>query len=76
MNLKVLFDWSRFPLGRVVLAFSKPQKEGEPDSLIDQEMVRKHPFLLRLRMNLAVKRMRRRQRKIAKFLERYEAGKV
>lgn len=37
----------------------------------DQEFVRKHPFLLRLRMALAASRMKRRFRKIQKFNKRH-----
>lgn len=38
------------------------------DRTKDFENVLKHPFLLRIRLKLALGRMQRRQKKIAKFL--------
>lgn len=51
--------------GRVVVAmFDEIGKET------DRELILKHPFLLRIRCRLALRRMRVRQRKLAKFNER------
>jgi hypothetical protein len=48
--------------GRVVVAMYNG--EGKE---VDREMVFKHPFLLRIRCRLALRRLLVRQRKIAKF---------
>ena len=56
--------------GRVVVGmFNGEGKE------VDREILWKRPFLLRLRCLLALRRMMRRQRKIAKFNERH-GGKI
>lgn len=48
--------------------------EGLPKTYNDVEIVRKHPFLLRLRLWLALGRIRRRNRKLTKFYLRNISG--
>mgnify|MGYP001809906220 CR=1 FL=1 len=70
MTLKLYFDHTKGIRGRLCLAYFEPDGAGK-EMVVDQEVILKHPHFLRLRMWLAVNRMKRRQRKIAKFLENY-----
>lgn len=63
MNLRVSFDHNKGIRGRLILEWI-----GNSGAPIDQEVLFKHPHLLRIRMALAAWRMKRRQRKIAIFL--------
>lgn len=71
MNLNIYFDHQKGIRGRLCLFLSEPIPGQEKDRIVDQEVIVKHPFLLRLRMRAAVRRMKRRQAKIAKFMEIY-----
>lgn len=68
MDYKVDFDWSKGIRGRLVLALI-----GDDGTVVDKEIMLKHPLLLRIRLRLAMRRIVRRQRKIAKFLKRIQA---
>lgn len=68
MDYKVDFDWSKGIRGRLVLALI-----GDDGMVVDKEIMLKHPLLLRIRLRLAMRRIVRRQRKIAKFLKRIQA---
>ncbi len=48
--------------------------DGLPASYNDSEIIRKHPLLLRIRLWLALSRIRRRNRKLTKFYLRNIAG--
>jgi len=65
MDVSVFMNLSIGRRGRLVVQLSE---KGQP---VDQELIVKHPLLLRVRMALALSRMKRRQRKIKKFLARH-----
>lgn len=68
MKYSVDFDWSKGIRGRLILSML-----SESGAVVDKEIMLKHPMLLRIRLRLAMRRMIRRQRKIAKFLSRVNA---
>lgn len=71
MGLKVFFDFSKGRNGVIVLGLMDGEKQ------LDQETISfRHPFLLRLRMLLGVSRMKRRQVKIGKFVEKINKDAV
>jgi hypothetical protein len=59
MGFKAYTDNTLGLLGKVVVL--------DPEHKEDREVIFKHPFLLRIRACLAVWRLVRRQRKLAKF---------
>lgn len=71
MGLKVFFDFSKGRNGVIVLGLMDGEKQ------LDQETIScRHPFLLRLRMLRGVRRMKRRQVKIGKFVEKINKDAV
>lgn len=70
MQLVIGFDYSKTVRGRLVLSWY----EGE--NVVDNEVLIKHPFLLRVRLKLALWRMKRRQRKCKVFLNNHMAEQI
>lgn len=68
MNIVIRLDHSLRMRGRLVVEWFNGGR------LIDREVIFKHPHWLRVRMWLAVKRMERRQRKVARFLANHPNG--
>lgn len=65
-QIRVVLDWNRFKLGRVVVCLVQVQDDKE--QLIDQEVMIKSPLFLKWRLKRKMNKMMRRQKQVANFL--------
>ncbi len=76
-NIRVRFDWANYKGGRALVTLEqvivrmdpKTKKESQSVQLIDQEAVRTSPLFMKFRLNRAMKRIKKRQDRVAQFLE-------
>lgn len=71
-QIRVVFDWSRFKRGRILLVVLKVNKKDDgtvEETVVDQELLLKSPLFLKFRLQRKLKRIQRRQQNIALFVD-------